>query len=283
MASLLLLTLASSSPATASNKVVHGATSATLSVLNANTALVSYTVGGRRWWVTASGAINARFPAPGARQVGFKYSYSQSPVPAGQCRRYDGPPLPWLVKACKGVTGDYWAIQMWPRNLPDFGVDPRTPAEAQSDLRLSHWRGELPVFTVKLDWTYRRYDHLYGSLTYLGRPMYGFGTNNLGNPSDRFGVLIYLDTLNSAYGSGWRRETAFVTHKGSGIFCFGFFPHGQRPAGKGDTYRATVVGPGVLPDLMWQENAPGPYDAAKDEVANAEQRESYSDRLCRPN
>ena len=282
MISLLLLALGLSAPVGASNKIVSGATGVSLSVLNANTAVVSYTANGKRWWVTASGAINARFPTLGAQQAAFALNYKQSPAPAGRCGRYDGPPLPWVVKVCKGVAGDYWAVQVWPRNWPDFGATP-TAVQLQHDVRLSHWRGELPVFTVKQDWAYRRFDHLYGSLTYLGQPMYGFGTNAVGNPRDRWGVLIYLDTFNSAYGPGWRRETAFVTHKGSGIFCYGFFPHGSAPIGKGSVYRATVVGPGALPDLMWQENAPGPYDAAKDALANAEQKEKYSDRLCRPN
>lgn len=279
---LVLLALAPSS-AGGSNKITSGATNVALSVVNGNTAVVSYAAKGKRWWVTASGAINARFPNPGVQQVGFRLNYSQSPGSAGQCRSYDGPALPWLVAACKGVAGDYWVVQAWQRNLPNFGVTPTLPEQSEFDLRLSHWKGPLPVFTVKLDWAYRMYDHLYGSLTYRGRPMHGFGTTTPGNPTDKFGVLIYLDSLNPAYGPGWRRENSFVTHKGSGIFCYGFFPHGAYPSGKGSAYRATVVGPGVLPDQMWQQNAPGPYDAAKDALANAEQKAQYTDKLCRAN
>jgi hypothetical protein len=280
---LLLLALASSSSAGASNKITSGASNVALSVVDGNTAVVRYAAKGKHWWVTASGAINARLPNPGAVQVGFGLKYSQSSPPAGQCRPYDGPPLPWLVAACKGVAGDYWVVQAWQRNLPNYGVKPAIPEHAEFDLRLSHWKGALPVFTVKLDWTYRRFDHLYGSLMYLGRPMFGFGTTTPGDPTDKFGVLIYLDTLNPAYGPGWRRENSFVTHKGSGIFCYGFFPHGAYPSGMGSAYRTTVVGPGVLPDQMWQQNAPGPYDAAKDAVANTEQKAKYTDRLCRAN
>jgi hypothetical protein len=280
---LLLLTLASPSSAEASNKVTSGASNVALSVVDANTAVVSYTAKGRRWWVTASGAVNARFPNPSVRQVGFRLNYSQSAAAPVQCRRYVGPPLAWVVAACKGVAGDYWAVQAWQRNLPNYGVKPALPEHAEFDLRISHWKGPLPVYTVKLDWTYRRFDHLYGSLTYLGRPMYGFGTTTPGDPTDKYGVLIYLDTFNPAYGPGWRRENSFVTHKGSGIFCYGFFPHGAYPSGQGSAYRATVVGPGVLPDQMWQRKAPGPYDATKDALANAEQRAKYTDRLCRAN
>lgn len=279
----LLLVALTPSSAQASNKITSGATNVALSVVNGNSAVVSYTAKGKRWWVTASGAINARFPNPRVQQVGFRLNYSQSPGPAGLCRHYDGPPVAWLVVACKGIAGDYWVVQAWQRNLLNYGVKPTIPEHTEFDLRLSHWKGPLPVFTVKLDWAYRRFDHLYGSLIYRGRPMHGFGTTTPGDPTDKFGVLIYLDSLNPAYGPGWRRENSFVTHKGSGIFCYGFFPHGAYPSGKGSAYRATVVGPGVLPDQMWQQNAPGPYDAAKDALANAEQKARFTDRLCRAN
>jgi hypothetical protein len=28
-----------------------------------------------------------------------------------------------------------------------------------------------------------------------------------------------------AYGRGWRRENSFVTTKGTGVFCYGFYRH----------------------------------------------------------
>ena len=63
---------------------------------------------------------------------------------------------------------------------------------------------------------------------------------------------MYLDTLNSAYGPGWRRENSFLVHTGTGVFCYGLYPHdpypgypavGRRPEGKGERYRATAIGP----------------------------------------
>ena len=74
-----------------------------------------------------------------------------------------------------------------------------------------------------------------------------------------------------------------MTHRPKGIFCYGFFPHGGRPAGKGTRYRATAIGPGVTPDVLWQGPTPGRYNRAADARANAEQRAAFSDRLCRPN
>ena len=53
--------------------------------------------------------------------------------------------------------------------------------------------------------------------------MYGFGTTRFGAPTDGFGSLVYLDTYNSVYGQGWRRENSFVTHNPTGVFCYGFY------------------------------------------------------------
>jgi hypothetical protein len=44
-------------------------------------------------------------------------------------------------------------------------------------------------------------------------------------------------------------------HRGTGVFCYGFFGHGSRPPGKGTRYRATVIGPGVTPDVYWESPA----------------------------
>jgi hypothetical protein len=185
----------------------------------------------------------------------------------------------WLVTACTAPDGSHWAVQSWQRMLPNFGLD-ANPAQAVWELRLSHWNTALPAFTVKQDWAYRRWENLYGSYSYLGRPMFGFLTDPQGAPLDNYGVLVYVDTLNSPYGSGWKRENAFVTHNPTGIFCYGFFPHGPHPSGMGQAYRATVVGAGVLPDQMWQGLTLGPYDAVRDAQANAERKALYQDRLC---
>ena len=133
--------------------------------------------------------------------------------------------------------------------------------------------------------------HLFGRLTWLGQPVYGFTSTTKGSPTDSFGRNVYLDTFDSAYGPGWKRENSFLTHRGTGAFCYGLYPHepypgypavGRRPAGKGQRYRATVVGPGVLPDVAW-EGAPTPYDAALDGKLVEQQRSVYgSDSRCKP-
>jgi hypothetical protein len=199
----------------------------------------------------------------------------------GGCGKYDGPELAWAVVECKAPDGSYWAIQEWQRELPDYGIAP-TRAEAVWELRLSHWTGPLPVLTVNTDWAYRTWDHLFGSLSYLGKPTFGFSSTAGGNPLDTYGRNVYIDTFDSAYGSGWRRENSALTHRGTGVFCYSFNPHDAHPAGKGSKYRITVIGPGVTPDVMWESDAPGPYDKAADLAANA-QIAALGDRTCRPN
>lgn len=197
------------------------------------------------------------------------------------CPAYDGPPLAWKVAACKAPDGSYWAVQSWQRALPNYGVAP-TPAQSAFEIHLSHWTGDLPVLTISTDWAYHVYDHLFGTFTYQDQPVYGFKSTPGGQPLDTYGRNLYVDTFNSAYGSGWKRENSFLTHRPTGAFCYSFNPHGSHPAGKGEQYRATIIGPGVAPDVMWQGPSPGPYDKAADEAAN-QQIAALNDTLCKPN
>ena len=94
---------------------------------------------------------------------------------------------------------------------------------------------------------------------YLGQPIFGFGSNAKGVPKDKYGRNLYIDTLNSAYGPGWKRESGILTHKGTGTFCHSFVPQRpfagypsqeMRPAAPGERYRITVGGPGVMPVMQ---------------------------------
>lgn len=285
------VTLAWPSAGAASQLIDRGASTVRLEVNGRGQALLTYRARGRLWHVLAWRAVDAVPPSETRRQVAFRLDYSGGWGTYGRgvwrtfrnsCRPYAGPPLPWLVTACTARDGSYWALQSWQRLLPNYGVRP-TRSQAGWELRLSHWRGALPVVTIGVDWAYRRYDHLFGTLRYRGLPVYGFRSTPAGGPLDGFGRNVYLDTLDSAYGPGWRRENSFLTHRGSGAFCYGFYPHGARPAGRGARYRVTVIGPGVTPDVTWQGTAPGPYDVALDrQLADAERRLVGSDPLCRP-
>ncbi len=256
-------------------------------------ALVTYRAGGGLKHVLAWGAVDAVAPARGRQQVSFRLDYAGGfgkyrrpywKTFADACRPYDGPPLEWKVAACTAPDGSYWALQAWQRALPDLGL-PASGRSAAWELRLSHWRGEVAQLDVHTDWAYRRYDHLFGTLTYRGKAVFGFRSSGSGQPLDSFGRNVYLDTFDSAYGGGWKRENSFLTHTGTGAFCYGLYPHqngSNRPAGTGARYRATVEGPGVTPDVVWEGASPGPFDATLDAQANAAIR-NLDDRMCKPN
>src|SRR5207247_9335318 len=106
-------------------------------------------------------------------------------------------------------------------------------------------------------WTYSgSAQGIFGRLTYLGQPVHGFASTRDGNPRDRYGRNIFLDTFNSAYGPGWKRESGILVHTPGGTFCHSFVPQKPfagypsdaiRPAAPGEWYRISVMGPGVTP------------------------------------
>lgn len=288
----LLAALVGAGAAPASELIDRNASDVKLAVDAKGRALLTYRARGRVRRVLAWGAINARPPDPNLKQVEFKLDYAGGwgafrtqvwKTFKDACRTYDGPTLQWYVTGCLAPDGTYWAVQSWQRMLPNFGLEP-TPAQAVWELRLAHWRGDVPDLTVKLDWAYRRYDHLYGTYAYLGHPIFGFRVTPTGAPLDTHGRNLYLDTLDSEYGAGWKRENSFLVQNPRGNFCYGFYPHGSRPIGKGTQYRATIIGPGVTPDAYWESTAPGEYNRELDVAANAEQKElAGSSKYCRPN
>ena len=277
--------------ANASQLIDRNASHASLQTNAKGEAMITYSAGGKIKHVLAWGAENALAPTPDGKQVAFNLDYSGGygkyhrtaywNAFGGGCLPYDGPALAWLVVACKSPDGSYWALQSWQRALPDYGAAP-TAAQSTWELRLSHWTGEAAQLQLTTDWSYRKYDQIFGTYTYLGLGVFGFKSTSGGSPLDSFGRNIYVDTFNSAYGAGWRRDNSFLAHKDKGSFCYGFYPHGSHPAGNGGRYRATAEGPGVTPDVMWQGIAPGTYDQAADATANA-QLKALGDPHCLPN
>ena len=276
--------------ASASELIDRNAKGVKLQVNAKGQAMLSYRARGRAWHVLAWNAVNAQPPSTERPQTAFRLDYAggwgafRKKLWLGfqnACGPYAGPELQWLVTACTAPDGSHWAIQSWQRMLPNYGLVPDAK-QAVWELRLSHWTTELPVLEVNLNWAYRRYDHMFGRFTYLGSPVYGFRATPTGNPLDTYGRNLYVDTFNSAYGAGWKRENSFLMHKGSGTFCYGFFSHGPRPVGKGERYRATIIGPGVTPDVYWESAAPGAYDRTTDLTFNDMIRGLGSGQ-CKPN
>jgi hypothetical protein len=266
----------------------------TLAVNRKGEALVTYRRAGapvRR--VLVWGAINSRTPDSGRPQVRFKYDYAGGWGKYRRlvwrsfhnaCQPYDGPQLPYLVAACKAPDGSYWALQRWQRGLPLLGFDPWLPAQSGWELHVSHWIGDVAKLDVSTNWTYdRAWEGIFGRLAYEGRPVHGNGSTKEGNPTDRYGRNVYIDTYDSVYGPGWRREAGILVHRPGGTFCHSFVP--QRPfagyptrttraAAPGKLYRVTVAGPGVTPVIAWEGKGLGRFtpgnaaDQEKDSESN---------------
>ena len=288
-------------------------------------ALLTFKTNGRVQHILARGAINARPPLKGGKQVKFqldykggwgffhdaKYwknhfganicgpytpdtgtttttttttepnpgDYTQGGTPSNtQPEESDALDPRILIYACTTPDGSHWALQSWQRRLRCYGQTNKAYNKVW-ELRLSHWNTELPKLEIKFDWQTwgtRHYDHLWGQFTYLGKPVFGFKNTKAGAPLDDWGRNVYLETFNSPYGPGWKHENAFLTHRPTGAFCYVVTKHKTAsrtfPAGAGEKYRATVVGPGVTPDVTWAGNGPGPYDSVLDAQANAQQR-----------
>jgi hypothetical protein len=270
----------------ASDLIGMNAQRITLEVHNGR-ALVEFTEKGARRHVLVWGAVNARTPDSGLPQVRFRHDFSGGlklehramwkSFP-NDCRPYDGPQLPYLLVACKAPDGSYWALQSWQRNLPHRGVDPWTDAQRAWDLRVSHWTGPIATVEVYTDWAFDGEAHdIFGRMSYGGVPVHGFHTAASGAPTDSYGRSLFIDTYDSAYGPGWKRETSVVFRRPSGAFCYSFWPtrdaslpgRPARPEGHGTRYRISVVGPGVTPDVTAEANDLGRYDPAVERQQDA--------------
>jgi hypothetical protein len=304
--SLVAILLAFGFPgeAAGSQLIDRNARSVRLAVNSKGEALVTYAARGRLQRVLAWGAIDARHPGSGKPQVRFhkdyaggwgKYRRNYAREFADQCRRYDGPALAFLVTACAAPDGSYWALQTWQTPLPDLGMTPWLPVQRAWELHLSHWSGPVANLEAWTDWVYSgRFHQIFGRLTYDGQPVHGFTATRMGAPTDTYGRLIYLDTFNSRYGPGWKRENSFLAHNPTGLFCYGFYqfdpthgyPHPRNfPStllgpGNGEKYRLTVNGPGVTPDISM--TLPGLADFDRDnpsQVAYERDRNALLDSI----
>jgi hypothetical protein len=261
----------------------------TLKVNKRGHALVQYTrEDGTRRNVVFWNAINAVPNSDVAlTQVKFKIDYSggwgafRKPNYwkrfRNACRRYDGPTLVGFVAGCKAPDGSYWALQSWIRLAAVRGFAAFRKAHTDVELHVSHWRGPLPVLEVWPNWTYGgTLQGFFGRLSYDGKPVYGTRSPSA-TVADPFARNVYIDTFDSVYGRGWKRDTAINTHKRNGGFCYTFVaqsPPGGYPSdeprgpGLGERHRVTVMGPGVTPVVRWEGPRLGPYNRARDAAIN---------------
>jgi hypothetical protein len=214
--------------------------------------------------VLASGAVDASSPSRSVPQVEFKIDNRGGKL-TNSCTPVKLP-LAWFVAACQAADGSYWGLQSWQRLLPNDGGRP-TAAQAAWELRLSHWtKASTTELDARLGWSYHRFVQLYGRYSDAGSPVFGYRVRN-GVPLDGYGRNIYVDALSSDIGHGWKRVNSFLAHAPIGAFCYVFVPHGGH-TGVGTKLRATAIGPGVAPDVMWQSAGPGRYNHAADLLAD---------------
>jgi hypothetical protein len=262
------IALACTADASASQLIDRNARGVRLAVSAGGEALLTYSAHGSVHHVRAWGAINARSPNPHVPQVQFHKDYSGRNWLGfrNACRAYTGPKLAFFVAGCTAADGSYWAVQSWRRTLPNFDGHPHDGL-GEWELHLSHWSGPLAELDAWTDWVYGgRYHHLFGRLTYGGQAVYGFAATRAGSPTDDYGRNIYIDTFDSRYGKGWRRENGFLVHRPTGVFCYGFYPFTSRGPGNGSKYRLTAIGPGVTPDVSVV--IPGLHDYDRNNAAD---------------
>jgi hypothetical protein len=291
-AGLVVLALTGAQPALGTYLITRNPTRPTLQIDATGHALASYVEAGKVKRVLVWGAINAVAPTPGGRQVEFRVDYSGGWKALGKANyyktirnvcskaRYDGPALPYLVYACKATDGTYWALQSWQRMLPNLGFAPWRPEQSVEELHVSHWNGPLPELKATLNWAWAgSYQQIVGTYSYAGAPVYGFKTTSAGAPLDAWGRNVYLDTLDSAYGAGWKRENSFLAQGPTGRFCYALgprppypgYPAGGPRQGTGKRYRLTALGPGVTPIVSVELDSLGDYDPNDPAKLQAEQ------------
>jgi hypothetical protein len=305
---MLLAVLFAVPSAAASDRLAVNASRASLGVsADGKTAVVTYRAGGALHHALVWGAVNALPPSQTVPQVRFKIDWTGGWAShrngrwwqrLGQhCSAYDGPALAALVAACRAPDGSYWALQSWQPKLPHRGYPPFKAGQTDWELDVSHWTTPLAALEVHADWAFNGQAHnLFGRLLYNGVPVHGFHTvKGTGAPQDRYGRSLYINTFDSAYGPGWKRETSVVFRNPTGVFCYSFWPThdaslpGQpaRPAGNGSKYRIDVIGPGVTPNLAVVVPDPGgwnPEDPAKvgyeQEMRARQLQLSEGDKFC---
>lgn len=276
----LVAVLLAAPAASASDRVALNATHVRIAVSATGAkAMLSYREGGRTRHALVWGAVDALPPSQTVPQVRFRIDWTGGWATTGRtlwqhfgnaCRHYDGPTLVDLLAACTAPDGTYWAVQRWQPNLPHRGYPVYGAGQRDWEIDVSHWSGPLADLEVHSDWAFGGQAHnLFGRLTYDGVPVHGFHTvQGTGAPQDRYGRSLYIDTLDSAYGPGWKRETSIVFRNPTGVFCYSFWPTNDvslpgrpsRPAGNGGAYRIEVLGPGVTPNLAATVADPGPWN-----------------------
>jgi hypothetical protein len=263
-----------------------------LSVDKNGTAQVIYKKKGKTFKVLYWGGHNTSLRFKYDRSNGWKSKKHNWKKPMKSvCGKYTGPAIPYAISTCTMPDGSHWALQKWERTIANYGGQYK---KKKFETRISHWTGDAAKFEVWDNWSWSgRYTHIFGTLTYLGKPVYAKKFRDDGYVLDGIGRNLTIDAYDSDYGSGWRRVNAILTHRPSGQFCFGFSPKfladGDQRRGKSsvDRYRLAVAGPFVSPDIEYEFSAKSlsSYTPEEDELYNNMIRQltagSFTKHNCR--
>jgi hypothetical protein len=258
------------STASAAEIVDRNVTAPTLRVnAKGDVALVTYTAKGVKHHVLYWGARNWADAFLRDYSGGWKSKVADWKHFPNHCKPYSGPAIALVVASCDAPDGSHWALQKWARLWNNYGGD-----SAPVELYISHWTGDIGDLTVQTDWGYHgKHEHLWGSFQFHGKPVFGNKWSLTGVPLDKSGRNVYVDYADNGT---WKRENSFLTHKGTGGFCYLFGTQGGRSTGiEAPTYRATVIGPGVSPLVRDEFAPPPPFNPITDAQANALQRQAY--------
>ena len=162
-----------------------------------------------------------------------------------------GPSVNLAVAGCAMSDGSMWLLQSWMGSeLPDNGWAPS--GSPDHELWISHWDTSLPTLAGRgqLD--------LRAALRPPVRPALLQRAERVRRQRDgswrtdqQLGRLVTVDTLKPPWTGGykqpggWFRFNSFLTHKGTGAYCTGVYPHiagvkDRKVPGRGKQYRVTV-------------------------------------------
>lgn len=204
--------------------------------------------------VTFVQAFAKRVPDFGSPMTSALYDIYVSAQPLGRSATA-------LVFANPAVTINVLGIRNYtvPGLAPTFGQPDQAILQAYPRWS-KYYSGQLKASATK------HFPVLFGSLTFAGVGVYGPG-NRYGAPTNSYGRNIYIDTLDSDYGKGWRRIMGVLTQPTNGTFCYEFSKKGGSGGKTGisasNTYRLTAIGPSLTPVVRVEFRGPTfPYGTA---------------------
>ena len=293
LAVLLAVLTAVAVPATASASEIidRNASDVSLKVAQNGQALVSFNARGKRWNVLAWGAINALQPTTARKQVEFKLDYSGGygtykrdvwKTFKNACRAYDGPELQWFVAGCKAADGSYWALQSWQRALPNYGLkatpkQSRLGASAVALARRAAGADGQPELGLPQVPPHLR-------LVHVPRQAGPRLQVDLGRrPARHVRPQPLPRHLQLGLRPGLEAREQLPDAQGHRQVLLRLLQPRQPARGsRRRSYRATIIGPGVLPDIYWEADALGAYDKDFDLQMHAAQKEFLAgDPLCK--